>query len=98
MTNYQIFARKQSHRLTEDHGIVIASTIEFLEGLPWTTALPLLQQKSWTVVAEIDPVNVFEFKGRDYVLQWHGQRITHITRDGEEISWNQLPEQLKGLL
>lgn len=74
-------------------------SIEFLEGLSFDTVRPLLEQKGWTIVPVIEqPINIFSFRGSEYELRWKDNKIVHITKDEEEISWDELPDDLKGLL
>jgi hypothetical protein len=98
MTNYLILASKQQYRLTEQGGLVTNSTFEFFDGLPWNTVRALLEGKGWTIIPELEPLNVFEFRGHEYTIQWHGERISSVTKDGQEIKYQELPEQLKNLL
>ncbi len=99
MQTYTITNRKQNHRLTESSGVVTSCTIEFLEGLPFVTARNLLKQKGWIFIPDLEePINMFEFHGSTYEIVWKQGTIVSIVKDGEEISWQELPEQLKGIL
>jgi hypothetical protein len=99
MSTYTINAGKQVHRLTEFNGLVKSCTIDFLEGLPFVTARSLMEQKGWTIIPDIEqPVNSFGFRGSNYELRWKDNQLCTILKDDEEITWQELPEQLKGLL
>jgi hypothetical protein len=78
---------------------VRSCTIDLLEGLDFETARTILQRKGWKIVPDLDdPTNVFEFRGSTYELRWKDDAIVGIIKDDEEISWEELPEELKGLL
>lgn len=47
---------------------------------------------------QVSNSNVFYFRGAQYEIRWNGTMVASITKDGEEISWQDLPEQLKGLI
>lgn len=99
MSSYTIHAKRQTHHLTEQSGIVTSCSIEFLEGLAFDVARSLLEQKGWTIVPMIEePTNIFSFRGSEYELRWRDNRVVNISKDGEEISWDELPDELKGLL
>jgi hypothetical protein len=59
------------------------------------------ERKGWNIVpvaAQKPHVTTFEYKHSQYVLTFNGQNITSITKDGGDISWQELPDVLKGLI
>jgi hypothetical protein len=67
--------------------------------MEFSKARALIEQKGWTIVPDIeDPINVFDFQGSRYELRWRDGHVVSILQDDNEISWEQLPEALKGLL
>jgi len=59
------------------------------------------ERKGWRIepVPESMPgVTTFRYQHSFYVLYSNGQNIIRITKDDEDINWQELPEVLKGLL
>ena len=102
MSKYQIHRSKLATvDLTEDRGICIdaSSSLDWAISLPFEYVRGYCKRKGWLVVTvEETPVTTLEFHGSHYEIQWDLQRIASITKDGEQVSWRELPEQLKGLL
>lgn len=70
----------------------------------WECLLKCCKSAGATVIPIIEEnrPTLFEFRGRRYFLTWNDNRLIRIVRhqndDVEEISWNEFPAELKGLL
>lgn len=89
-----------------DGGAVVTAN----EEIDWAISLPFryvgdyCRRKGWTVIPVIEDEcpHVLDFKGIRYTLHWKLGRLSSIMRDDgvteKEITWHELPEQLKGIV
>lgn len=101
-TKYTVRAHIDRYEIIESGGVCIGATptIDWAITLPFEYVREYCKRKGWVVVPEQtqEPAStVFEFRGATYEI-WYTGSLMHITRDEEEIRWQDLPEQLKGLL
>ena len=87
--------------ITESGGICVDTDglLDWSVSLPWEYVRDYCKRKGWQVIPVVEsPCNVYEFRGSTYEVCWNSGRVTRLAKNGEEINWHQLPEQLKGLL
>ena len=106
MSTYHIITPVCYHEIRESSGIITHASpaIDWSVGLAVDHVLTYSKQKGWQVVPVLDDdePTVLEHQGITYILHWHHNRLSTILRDdGEkqiEITWQQLPNALKGLI
>jgi hypothetical protein len=92
MSNYTIsLPNGQRIFITEKEGNVI---------IPFDSFRTFCEKQGWQVIPfiEDEPVHTITFRGVCYDFFWKDGRLVDITADDKEITWQELPEQVKGLL
>ena len=97
---------KQNHgrqyELEERGGVCINadSSFDWALNLPWVHVRDYCKRKGFILIPVIEEQNehTFVFKGVHYSVQYNDNSIIRVLADGEEITWNEFPEQLKGIL
>ena len=88
-------------------GFVIDASpaIDWAINLEFSHVRSYCERKGWKIVPTLkknDESNVVTFRNVQYNFIWHDNRLVRIveTKDGEtrEIGYNELPEQVKGVL
>lgn len=101
-TKYNILAGFDNYEVIESSNFVTQASpsIDWSVGLPFEHIRSYCSKKGWKILPVLEQSNVtnFDFKGSHYEVVWNGNRIVRLSKDQEEISWRDLPEQLKGLL
>lgn len=101
MSIYKIRTKTVEHELHESSGVCInaSAALDWAVSLPWDYVRNYCESHGWLLIPQNEqPCNVFTFHGSTYEVHWNGNRIMHLTKDGEPITWQELPEQLKGLI
>jgi hypothetical protein len=103
MSTYQIITGTGTCELSESGGVCVSATgwLDWAVGLPYNHVRHYAELKGWVIVPQLanEPTQTdFEFHNCDYVLTWKNNKVIRITKDGEPITWRELPDQLKGLL
>lgn len=102
MSNYTILTKYEHYEIREHDGRIVEASvaIDWSIGLPFEHVRTYCERKGWRLVPDVEDTrtHIVEFRGVKYELIWNENRINSITADGEEITWQELPEQVKGLL
>ena len=102
-TTYHIFSGSQFHALRERDGFVISASpvMDWAIDLDFKHVRDYCRKKGWKVVPVIEEqqdATTFNYKGDQYILYSDGFKINRITKNDVEITWSELPEQLKAIL
>jgi hypothetical protein len=108
MSIYHIYTSNQRERVESTSGYVTSATgsLDWAISLPFKYLLNYSERKGWKVEPVIEwddehPMNL-EFRGIKYTLYWRGERLVSILKNNGdeevEITYSQLPVQLKGLV
>jgi hypothetical protein len=92
----------QQDRLEERGGICIDATasVDWAVNLPWNHVRDWCKRHGLSLIPVIEESNThtFVFKGVHYLIQYNETAIQRVLADGEEITWNEFPDILKGIL
>ena len=100
---YTIKAGNSHFSINESGGTVTRApaVVDWMINCPFHHVRSYCERKGWTVVPMVEngpQVTTFDYKHRHYELAFDGRNITRITCDGEDITWQELPDVLKGLI
>ena len=101
MPSYTIITQFGTVLITEQSGFVATSSVPFLEGMDWRTVRSHAQQSGWRIVPTLDDGHPHRIvvRGVTYDFFWSGDRIADIVKNEDEhITWEQVPQEVKGML
>lgn len=102
MSKYYIHSGSHIYTVTERDGTVTnaPAVLDWTIGLGFHYVRSYCERKGWFIepVANENEVITFEFQHDEYKLFVGGRNIVRITKNDEDISWQDLPDELKGML